>query len=183
MGRSPPPITRVGGSRRERYATGVNWANTSARGTRASQSMKGAPPPATPCAAQVPFRLCLRQSPGTAPVRWCGLRFALPSAQLATPRLLPGACRSNRAASGRVGENPWLSEPPVLQPPTTVMGGGGAPMHFQFNKPDGQHNDHPREPPTTVMGGGDSPYQPKLNWLPYFINYFISSNYKSNRLL
>ena len=33
------------------------------------------------------------------------------------------------------------------------------------------------------MGGGDSPYQPKLNWLPYFINYFISSNYKSNRVL
>lgn len=63
------------------------------------------------------------------------------------------------------------------------MGGGGAPMHFQFNKPDGQHNDHPREPPTTVMGGGDSPYQSKLNWLPYFINYFISSNYKSNRIL
>lgn len=70
-----------------------------------------------------------------------------------------------------------------MQPPTTVMGGGGAPMHFQFNKPDGQHNNHPREPSTTVMGGGDSPYQPKLNWLPYFINYFISSNYKSNRLL
>ena len=93
--------------------------------------MKGAPPPATPCGAQVPFRLCIRQSPGTAPVRWCGLRFALPTARLATPRLLPGACRTNRAASGRVGEPPWLSDPPVLQPPTMVMGGGGAPKRFQ----------------------------------------------------
>ena len=49
------------------------------------------PPPVTPCAAQVPVRLCLRQSPGTASVRWCGIRYALPTARLATPRLLPGA--------------------------------------------------------------------------------------------
>ena len=103
------------------------------------------------------------------------------AARDATP--VAWCCRNNRAASGRVGEPPWLSEPPALQPPTTVMGGGGAPKHYQFLQSLGQHIDHPREPPTTVMGGGDSPGQPKLNWLPYFINYFISSNYKSNRLL
>ena len=77
----PPPITIVGGSRRERYVTG---------GGRAS------------VVAEAP-----------------------------APRLLPGACRTNRAASGRVGEPPWLSDPPVLQPPTSVMGGGGAPKHLQ----------------------------------------------------
>ena len=58
------------------------------------------PPPVTPCAAQVPFRLCLRQSPGTASVRWCGLRFALPSARLATPRLLPGAATPTGQQAG-----------------------------------------------------------------------------------
>ena len=63
-------------------------------------SMKGAPPPVTPCAAQVPFRLCLRQSPGTASVRWCGLRFALPTARLATPRLLPGAAGTTGQQAG-----------------------------------------------------------------------------------
>ena len=120
-------------------------------------SMKGAPPPATPCGAQVPFRLCLRQSPGTAPVRWCGLRFALPTARLATPRLLPGACRTNRVASGRVGEPPWLSDPPVLQPPTSVMGGGGAPKHFQSLQTFHSHIDHSLEPPEIVYSGGDSP--------------------------
>ena len=63
-------------------------------------SMKGAPPPVTPCAAQVPVRLCLRQSPGTASVRWCGLRFALPTARLATPRLLPGAAGTTGQQAG-----------------------------------------------------------------------------------
>ena len=63
-------------------------------------SMKGAPPPVTPCAAQVPVRLCLRQSPGTASVRWCGLRYALPTARLATPRLLPGAATPTGQQAG-----------------------------------------------------------------------------------
>ena len=46
------------------------------------------------------------------------------------------------------------------------MGGGGAPMHFQFNKPDGQHNDHPREPPEIVYSGGDSPDQGNYHLYP-----------------
>ena len=62
---------------------------TSSWGCRRLPSMKGAPPPVTPCAAQVPFRLCLRQSHGTASVRWCGLRFALPNAPL-LDRQAPG---------------------------------------------------------------------------------------------
>ena len=44
-----------------------------------------------------------------------------------------GDDRSGRAASGRVGEPPWLSDPPDLQPPTTVMGGGGAPSTSSSN--------------------------------------------------
>ena len=99
-GRSPPPITGVGGSSRERYVNG-GWQDE--RGSQRHQrllSIKGAPPPVTPCAAQVPFRLCLRQSPGTASVRWCGLRYALPSARLATPRLLPGAATPTGQQAG-----------------------------------------------------------------------------------
>ena len=51
------------------------------------------------------------------------------AARDATP--VAWCCRNSRAASGRVGEPPWLSDPPVLQPPTSVMGGGGAPKHLQ----------------------------------------------------
>ena len=51
------------------------------------------------------------------------------AARDATP--VAWCCRNNRAASGRVGEPPWLSDPPVLLPPTTVMGGGGAPKRYQ----------------------------------------------------
>ena len=94
-------------------------------------SIKGAPPPVTPCAAQVPVRLCLRQSPGTASVRWCGLRYALPTARLATPRLLPGAAGTTGQQAGDFESPPWLSKSSVLQPPTMVMGGGGAPNHCQ----------------------------------------------------
>ena len=38
-----------------------------------------------------------------------------------------------------------------------VMGGGGAPKHLQFIKPNGQHIDHSLEPPEIVYSGGDSP--------------------------
>ena len=43
LGRSPPPITIVGGSRRERCVVGVGWASVVARGTRATPVAWGMP--------------------------------------------------------------------------------------------------------------------------------------------
>ena len=64
--------------------------------------------------------------------------------------------RAGQQAAG--AESPQSSPATaVLQPPTTVMGGGGAPKHIQIMKLDGQHIDHPREPPEIVYSGGDSP--------------------------
>ena len=95
------------------------------------------------------------------PVAWARWGSASESWKL-LGSTLPLSRWQDRAASGRVGEPPWLSDPPVSQPPTKVMRGGGAPKHIRPSCQTTRTLITRLEAPTPVMGGGSSPRQVNL---------------------
>ena len=121
-------------------------------------SLEGGSAPCNPLRRSSPFpTLSFAKVPG--PRRSAGADFASlypPHGSRRHACCLGLAGPTGQQAAG--AESPQSSPATaVLQPPTTVMGGGGAPKHIQIMKLDGQHIDHPREPPEIVYSGGDSP--------------------------